>query len=52
VVRIALTEEARATAESILASLRREVEAALAEMDDEACLSFLSGLERLTARWR
>jgi DNA-binding MarR family transcriptional regulator len=52
VVRIALTEEARATAESILAGLRSEVEAALAELDDEACLSFLSGLERLTARWR
>jgi len=48
VVRVGLSPQARDLADRILAGWRREVEAALAGMDDEACRHFLEGLERLT----
>jgi DNA-binding MarR family transcriptional regulator len=51
-VRVALSEQAQALAERILAHRRREVEEALTGMDDEACRHFLEGLERLAGRRR
>lgn len=50
VVRVGLSPQARELADRILAGWRREVEAALAGMDDEACRHFLEGLERLAGR--
>ena len=50
VVRVGLSEHAQAMADAILAERRREVEEALAGMDDMACRHFLKGLERLAGR--
>lgn len=47
VVKVSLTEKARAMAGQVLAQRRREVEQALEGMDDEARLNFLEGLRRL-----
>ncbi len=52
VVRVALSGRAQVLADQILKERRREVEAALAGMDDEACRHFLEGLERLAGRRR
>jgi DNA-binding MarR family transcriptional regulator len=50
VVRVDLSAPARDLAGRVLADWRREVESALAGMDDEACRHFLEGLEKLTGR--
>ncbi len=50
VVRVDLSAPARDLAVRVLADWRREVESALAGMDDEACRHFLEGLERLAGR--
>ncbi|MHB9148904.1 MAG: MarR family winged helix-turn-helix transcriptional regulator [Thermoleophilia bacterium] len=47
VVKVSLTEKARAMAGQVLAQRRREVEQALEGMDEEARLNFLEGLRRL-----
>jgi MarR family transcriptional regulator, organic hydroperoxide resistance regulator len=52
VVRVRLSSRAQVMADQILAERRREVEAALAGMDDQACRDFLEGLERLVGRRR
>ncbi len=50
VVRVGLSPTAQDLADRVLAGWRREVEAALAGMDDQACAHFLEGLERLAGR--
>jgi DNA-binding MarR family transcriptional regulator len=50
VVRVGLSPGAQRLAGEILADGRRQVEAALLGMDDEACRDFLEGLERLVGR--
>jgi DNA-binding MarR family transcriptional regulator len=52
VVRVGLSGPAREMADGILAERRREVEAALSGMNDQACRDFLEGLERLAGRRR
>ena len=52
VVRVGLSGGAQAMADGLLAQRRQEVEAALTGMDDQACRSFLEGLERLVGRNR
>lgn len=47
VVKVSLTEKARAMAGQVLAQRRREVEQALEGMDEVARLNFLEGLRRL-----
>lgn len=50
VVRVELSQTAQDLAERILHQRRKDVEAALAGMDDTACRHFLEGLERLSGR--
>ncbi len=50
VVRVRLSPKAQELADRICAGWRREVEAALEGMDDEACAHFLEGLERLAGK--
>jgi DNA-binding MarR family transcriptional regulator len=52
VVRIGLTEQAQVLADGMIAERRREVEAALEDMDLAACRRFLQGIERLAGRRR
>jgi DNA-binding MarR family transcriptional regulator len=52
VVRVALSGGAQEMADRLLAERRREVEAALSGMNDQACRDFLEGLERLVGRNR
>lgn len=52
VVRVGLSDRARQMADGILAERRREVEDALAGVDDRACRMFLEVLERLAGRRR
>jgi DNA-binding MarR family transcriptional regulator len=50
VVRVRLSPKAQELADRVLTGWRREVEAALAGMDDQACAHFLEGLERLAGK--
>jgi DNA-binding MarR family transcriptional regulator len=50
VVRVGLSARAQEMADQILSDRRREVEAALSGMNDQACRDFLEGLERLVGR--
>lgn len=50
VVRVGLSPGARQIADGILAERRRDVDAALAGLDDQACRMFLEVLERLAGR--
>jgi DNA-binding MarR family transcriptional regulator len=52
VVRVGLSPHAQQLADQMLAERRREVEAALSGMNDQACRDFLEGLERLVGRRR
>jgi DNA-binding MarR family transcriptional regulator len=52
VVRVGLSPRAQEMADQMLADRRREVEAALSGMNDQACRDFLEGLERLVGRRR
>ena len=52
VVTVGLSDRAQQMADGILADRRREVEAALAGMDDQSCRTFLEGLEKLVGRRR
>jgi DNA-binding MarR family transcriptional regulator len=52
VVRVGLSPQAQQLADEMIAERRREVEAALSGMDDQACRDFLEGLERLVGRRR
>jgi len=50
VVRVGLSAQAQIMADAILMERRREVERALADMDNQTCRHFLKGLERLAGR--
>lgn len=52
VVRVGLSERAQAVADRIMTDRLKELETALAAMDDAACDNFLEGLERLAGLWR